>query len=128
MLAQNGGVVALEKREILRVGDHSVLYRLGKPGRELYRRQGRQKRQVGGYEAGLMKGAKQVLSGGHVHARFPTDRRIDHRQQGRGKLDVGYTPEVGRGDKPGEVSYHATAEGDHGAVPTEMSREHAVGE
>ena len=90
MLGKDRRVLRLEKREVRRVGDHAVLHRFGESRRELHAGERRQQRRIGHDDARLVKGAQQILPGGHVHARLATDGRVDHREQRRRDLHERY--------------------------------------
>jgi len=66
-------VFAFEQLEVLGVGDHAVLQRLGHSGRELHRRQCAQDIEVGEDQARLVERAQQILAGWRIHARFAAD-------------------------------------------------------
>ena len=76
-----------------------------------------QQRRVDDDTRGLMKRADQVLAGGGVDARFPTDAAVHHRKQGGGNLHDGHAAHVRGGDEPCQVADHAPAKGHHQRPP-----------
>ena len=60
-----------------------------------------------------MERANQVLPSRVVNRSLPTHARINLREKGRGYLHEGYSSQVDRGSKPGDIADYASPEGNH---------------
>ncbi len=90
-----------------------MLDELRPAGGQLPRRQRAQGRDIGQDEAGLVKGANDVLGLRVVHRHLAPDGRVHHRQQAGGDVDQGEAADVSGGDVARQVSDHAAAQGHH---------------
>ena len=110
---------ALEPREELRVDDHAVLDHLREAGRELARRQRRERVRVGEHRDGLVERADHVLRARVVDGGLAADRRVDLREQRRRHLHEIDAALEARGRVARDVADHAAAERDEAAVAVE---------
>ena len=85
-----------------------------------------QRLRVGEHRDRLVKRADQVLPDRVVDAGLPADRRIHHRQEGRGDLHERHAAEQRRRDEAGGVADDAAADGEERGAPVDLVAEDLV--
>jgi hypothetical protein len=103
-----------------------MFHRFSQTGTVVALGQGEQGQWVGDNRGRWMKGADQVLTSAGVHPGFTPYRRVQHRQQRGGHLQVGHTAHVSGGDKSGQIAGHSTTECDDAAISAETMLEQCV--
>ena len=99
---------------------------LGQPGPELGRGQSCQSADVGQHRTGLLERADEILALGQIDAGLAADGGVDHRQQACGAKDEVDAAQIGRGDKPGHIAGHPSAQADDRSVAAHPGRQQAI--
>ncbi len=73
-----------------------------------------------------MESTDQILALGQIHAGLAADAGVHHREQAGRKHRPRDSPQISGRRKPGQVSNHAAAQPDHGALPFQPTRQQPI--
>src|SRR3954466_1443526 len=99
-----------ESPEKLRLADHTAFQGLIKTRPKLSLRKGREQIRIDEHGPRLMKGADQVLAGPQIDTSLAADGRVNLGHNCGGDLDHINSAHVNRGEKPCDISDHASAQ------------------